>query len=225
MKYTLFIILLLVFTSLFAQEDKESKRSFISPGIELGMSYMNPEEANSVFNSWLYERYDVIEEFSGGIHLSVSVTGYVSVSPVEFFEIRPQYEISYAPYLLFASDGTRMNINIVSHSPGATAGFILGSFRFGGGISNYSSTVEWYDLVGKNDDKWKGTALSYQFYIGFQSRPYNKTGFSLKLCYQNTVIDQLKDSAGQVVKNSSGLNDLSLNLSGIALKFGFHFNL
>ena len=220
------LVLLIILVHLNALGQKETRDTFkiVQPGLEFGLSYMNPEEINAVFNSWITSLgYILADDFSGGIHLGISGAGFLMIRPAKFLEIRPLYEVIDAPYLMFSSDGQRYNINILSHGPGISAGLIAGAFRMGGGITRNFSTINWNDLVFDNDDRWKGKTNGYHVYIGYNSDPDKSMSYTISLEYQNIMTNQLLDSDNQIVTEWDSSNKLRLNLSGFALKFGYYF--
>ena len=223
-KHLIIIILILgVCINAYGQDKSASQNNWIKLGIDFGISYMNPEEINSLFDCWYNSVGVVVEdEFFKGIHLGISATGYIALVLFNVFEIRPQFQYSYAPYLVMIEEAGDLDVKIVSLAPGGSANFILGPVRIGGGIFRYYSVIDWKDSYYQFDGTWKGGAIGYDAFIGLNKIRSKHFGWSFTFIYHYAVIDELTNSNDQTVIIVDENKNLALDLSGYEFKFGFN---
>lgn len=207
----------------FAQDQGKAKRNWVKLGADFGLAYINPEDINALFEEWYNSIGAMVQdEFFKGIHLGFSGTGYVSVIPVKFFEMRPQYEYGYYPYLVLNEEGTELSVKIISQRPGISGNFILGPVRIGGGVYKYFSEINWTDDHYQFSDTWKGNTIGYDAFIGLNKITSDHFGWSFTFIYQYAVIEELTNKNDQLVVFAKDLDPLILDLSGFCFKLGFY---
>jgi hypothetical protein len=219
----LIIVLVNFCTLTYSQDSVRHKRNWVKVGADFGLSYINPKDVNSLFDYW-YNSINVIveDEFFKGIHLGLSGTGYISIIPVRFFELRPQYEYSYNPYLVMIEEGSDLSVKIKTQKPGISGNFIFGPVRIGGGIYKYYSRIEWSDDLYQFSDTWKGNTIGYDAFFGLNKKTSDHFGWSFTFIYQYSVIEELTNKDNQVVVFAEEKDNLTLDLSGFSFKLGFY---
>ena len=195
-------------------------------GLDGGVAYYNPKDVNSLIDNWLNSNGTVVrDKLITGIHLGFSVNGYLAVSPLKFFDIRPEISYNYIPKIFKYDYGSKaLNISITSYSPGISVNFFLESWRLGGGLFKYYSQIKWKDYEKDFNDTWKGDNLGYHVYLGVNPKISSNFRMSITFMYRNIVIKELKNENSQVLKIPSEDRNFMLDLTGFEFRIGFYFS-
>lgn len=195
-------------------------------GLDGGIAYYNPKDVNSLIDNWLNSFGTVVgDKLITEIHLGYSVNGYLAISPLKFFDIRPEFSYNYIPKIFKFEHGSKaLDISISSYSPGISANFFLDIWTLGGGLFKYYSQINWNDNENEFNDTWKGDDLGYHVYLGINPKTSSNFGMSITFMYRNIVVEELKNENSQVLKISSEDRNFMLDLIGFEVRIGFYFS-
>lgn len=208
----------------YAQDTIRIHRNWIKIGGDIGLSYIDPNDINSLFD-YIYNAkgIEIQDEILKGIHFGYSGDVYISIIPFKFFELRPQIEYSNYPYTTIVDKQSDINVKILNLKPGISANFIFGKVRIGGELFKYQSIIGWKDDFYHFDETWKGNTQGYNIFIGFNSKSSRHFGWSSTIIYEHAIIDELKNSRYQVINIAENNKNFTLDLSGFRYKLGFYF--